>query len=343
MTNCYNIEMARVTQCDGNEETKRSYLSKRRPISPSRIKLKYLAKQQQLQQQSLQQDPPQNESISYRRQSSQPNDSTSFYCNYSSESPSCTPSPRLCTAKSMEWGVLGDEHHGRYNNRFSQPNRQYQDDHRQSSIRGSISKAKSIDFLSFNQPDTQFSSSSLSSAQEELAGAVGSLMLSNHQKNKLSGSTFTVFGGDAANHGYDDGDSGILVNDSGQCSILSSDAQSVQQQQRDEIKTVYLRKSNFAGKSSFGLLISQIARTFDTDHNRFRVRHVLRNSEADLSGEIQVGDEIISVNDIPTIEMSFDQIQEKITNAKSVLRLVLQRGGKSLQGGGGAATGREIR
>lgn len=96
---------------------------------------------------------------------------------------------------------------------------------------------------------------------------------------------------------------------------------------RDEIRTVYLRRSReeAAGKS-FGLLISQCARTFDMDtQNRFRIRHVLKNSEADCSGQIEVGDEIISVNDVPAIEVSFDQMQEIINNAKTVLRLVLQR------------------
>lgn len=68
MTNCYNIEMARITQTDRNDDTKRSYLSKRRPISPSRIKLKYLAKQQQQQHQQQQnQQELQLDNIPYRR------------------------------------------------------------------------------------------------------------------------------------------------------------------------------------------------------------------------------------------------------------------------------------
>lgn len=248
----------------------------------------------------------------------------------------------------MEWDVGCAADDGPENNNLNSPelnnNRhshqtQQQKNHRQSSIMGSISKAKSIDYLSspFNSnnslPEIQFNEIGIRVAAlgDEINGAVSSLMISNQKK--LSGSTFTVFGGDTINNSssvstnyYDDGDSGILVNDSGQCSILSD----AQQHHGDEIKTVYLRRSAETAGKSFGLLISQFARTFETDHNRFRIRHVLRNSEADLSGEICVGDEIISVNDVPAIELNFDQIQE-IINAKTVLRLVLQRGKSSPQ------------
>lgn len=145
------------------------------------------------------------------------------------------------------------------------------------------------------------------------------------QQNRLGGSTFTV------NH-YDDGDSGILVNESGQCSMLS-DGQSVQARDDEEegTRTVYLRRgAREDGPKSFGLLISQMARTFEADHNRFHIRHVVRNSEADLSGQVQVGDEIISANDVPAIELSFDQLQETL-RAKAVLRLVLQRRGREIR------------
>lgn len=316
MTNCYNIEKARITQCDRNEESKRSYLSKRRPISPSRIKLKYLAKQQQQSQNQQESHCNEHSSRAYGRQSSQPNESarSSYHA--------------LSSAKSMEWHVREDD------NRHSQPN--YNDPINHC---GSISKAKSIDYLSSSSdrpsplPAIRYSTTT---ADEEISGAASLLMITNNNNNnncanqkRLSGSTFTVFGDpvqSSSNHSssyYDDGDSGILVNDSGQCSILS-DVQSMIQA-RDELKTVYLRKSKDNEGKSFGLLISQFARSFETDHNRFRVRHVLKNSEADLSGEVQVGDEIITVNDVPAIEQSFDQMQD-IINAKTVLRLVLQRG-----------------
>lgn len=337
MTNCYNIEMARITQTDRNDDTKRSYLSKRRPISPSRIKLKCLAKQQQQQHQQQNQQELQLDNMPYRRQSPHPLSDG----NYPQSS------SRLCSAKSMEWNV-GCENNNLHspelnNNRHSHQNHEGQKNHYQSSIMGSISKAKSIDYLSspFTSnnclPEIQFSEISNRVAgvattavgaedYDEINGAVSSLMISNQQK--LSGSTFTVSSSVSTNY-YDDGDSGILVNESGQCSILS-DTQSVLQHHRDEIKTVYLRKSAETAGKSFGLLISQFARTFETDHNRFRIRHVLRNSEADLCGEICVGDEIISVNDVPAIELNFDQIQE-IINAKTILRLVLQRGKNSPQ------------
>lgn len=325
MTNCYNIEQARITQCDRNEESKRSYLSKRRPISPSRIKLKYLAKQQQQQQQSQSQQPGQeshhqNDSTSFRRQSSIPYDTN---CSGN------TSRLFLSSAKSMEWHVREDDHVSReryYNNDAPNNNNQQ----KQQLFMGSISKAKSIDFLSSitnggQIPEIKLTEISPQRDNEEVefgeicristinaAAARGSSPMISNQK-KFSGSSFTIFGDDL----HDDGDSGILVNESGQCSILSDVQHS--------LKTVYLRKSNAPVGKSFGLLISQFARTFDTDQNRFRVRHILRNSEADLSGEVQVGDEIISVNDFPAIEMNFDEMQQ-IMDKKSVLRLVLQRG-----------------
>lgn len=315
--------MAQITQqqCDRNE-SKRSYLSKRRPVSPSRIKLKYLAKQQQQQQETLNHNNNNNNSSSnlYYRHSSQPS-------TYDGSSGS-----RMGSAKSMEWHVRERESsqsresdlvNDQYN-RHSQPNEKRLFDRRTTEGGGSISKAKSIDFLSTAPYESTNYRRSVDDVEDELGGAMGALMISNQKK--FSGSSFTVFGdgvGSAAQlaNYYDDGDSGILVNESGQCSMLSDQ----QPQQRDEIKTIYLRRSQHTPMKNFGLLISQIARSFETDHNRFRIRHVLRNSEADLSGQVVVGDEIISVNDVPAIELNFDQIQEMI-NAKTVLSLVLQRG-----------------
>lgn len=312
MTNCYNIEQARITQCDRNEESKRSYLSKRRPISPSRIKLKYLTKQQQQQQQQEEerhhQNNPSSTSAAYRRQSSIPYDT-----NCSGNTSTSTSRPFLSSAKSMEWHVREEKNHvpqERYYNDVPNNNNQ-----QQKQQRGSISKSKSIDYLSSISgqiPEIKLTEISPQRDEGELAArGCSSPMISNQKK--FSGSSFTIFGDDL----HDDGDSGILVNESGQCSILSDVQHS--------LKTVYLRKSNAPLGKSFGLLISQFARTLDTDQNRFRVRHILRNSEADLSGEVQVGDEIISVNDVPAIEMNFDEMQE-LMDKKTVLRLVLQRG-----------------
>ena len=181
-----------------------------------------------------------------------------------------------------------------------------------------------------------------------MKGALASSMVMISNQRKLSGSTLTVFGGETtatSSSSYDDGDSGILVYDSGQSSMLSDGHSVVLQppcrgyQEDDEpeeqLKTVYLRRTSDRVGKNFGLLISQIARTFETDHNRFRIRHVLKNSEADVSGELQVGDEIISVNDVPAIELSFDQMQEVI-NSKSVLRLVVQRSRRRMMGHGGS-------
>lgn len=302
-TNCYNIEQSRITQCDRSEEAKRNYLSKRRPISPSRIKLKYLAKQQQQQQQQTnnsKEAPRLQDSFekSYRKQFSNPND-----YDYLPASTTTGVQP-LSSSKSLEWHVRCDDSTPKTatDECAAQVNRYslHQPHPSPNLIRGSISKSKSIDYLSSfeNQGDR---SDTPANRQLFDSAAVSIATISNSY--------------------YDDGDSGILVNDSGQCSIMS-DVPSVQ---RDETKTVYLRRGKSEATKSFGLLISQIARTFDSDQNRFRIRHILKNSEADLSGQLQVGDEIISVNDVPAIELSFDEIQEMI-NGKTVLRLVLQRG-----------------
>ena len=335
--------MARITRCEpsvgGPEEmgSKRSYLSKRRPISPSRIKLKYLAKQQQQQPQPQDQIYP-----SYHRQSSQPNESSLYGAPVVN---TASNSPRLCTAKSMEWHVNSNTSQLAANEMLAQNNRQ------QSSIRGSsISKAKSTDFLSSTLHQPAPSPPRRTTHEDEMKGALASSMVMISNQRKLSGSTLTVFGGETpttatSSSSYDDGDSGILVYDSGQSSMLSDGHSVVLQppgrgyQENDEpeeqLKTVYLRRTSDRVGKNFGLLISQIARTFETDHNRFRIRHVLKNREADVSGELQVGDEIVSVNDVPAIELSFDQMQEVI-NSKSVLRLVVQRSRRRIMGHGGS-------
>lgn len=349
--NCYNIEQQMVTHCDRNEEVKRSFLSKRRPISPSRIKLKFLARQESVQLQQRHRLQPASE----RR-----------FPTTNGQAPPPLPPPRLSNAKSLEWDCSKDleDAAARRNGALDSP---------------ALVKSKSIDYLTDLQQQQQPRIGVVDRSgpqQRPFTNSNNNIYISNINNNynqygncdpnanrsRVYGSSITINslnvdnimhltkgsgGGGSGGGAFEDNDSGILVNESGQCSMIS-DITTVAVAAAAPInmggttnttsttvndghcRTVYLRKT-MPNSKGYGLLISQMRDEFETptsggtdECNRFRVRHILKGSEAEICGQIRCGDEIISINDVPVRELSFGQMQDVI-NAKPVLRLVLVR------------------